>query len=105
MALNRKMLEDNETNGYARNDQYNPAVVKSIADKYRAILRDLGESPEREGLAKTPERVAKALQFLTHGYDLDPAGILRSAQICFPPRAAHSELLFFCSVTLTCGAR
>jgi GTP cyclohydrolase I len=82
MTLNRKMLEENEMNGYAgysRNDQYNPAVVKSIADKYRIILKDLGENPDREGLQKTPERVAKALQFLTHGYDLDPAQILRSA--------------------------
>jgi GTP cyclohydrolase I len=82
MALNRKMLEENEMNGYAgyaRNDQYNPATVKRIADRYREILKDIGEDPEREGLKKTPERVAKALQFLTHGYELDPAGILRSA--------------------------
>ena len=82
MALNRKILEDDEPDGYggyARNDHYNPAVVKRIADHYRSILKDLGESPEREGLQKTPERVAKALQFLTHGYELDPAAILRSA--------------------------
>ncbi|MCW5605446.1 MAG: GTP cyclohydrolase I FolE [Burkholderiales bacterium] len=65
--------------GYARNDEYNPTVIRRIADKYRAILKDIGENPDREGLAKTPERVAKALQFLTHGYDLDPAEILRSA--------------------------
>jgi GTP cyclohydrolase IA len=82
MALNKRLLDQGVTNGdagYARNDQYNAATVKSIADKYRAILRDLGENPEREGLEKTPERVAKALQFLTHGYQLDPAEILRSA--------------------------
>jgi GTP cyclohydrolase IA len=82
MALNKRMLEENEADGYAgyaRNDQYNPAVVKSISEKYRSILKDLGENPDREGLQKTPERVAKALQFLTHGYDLDPAQILRSA--------------------------
>ena len=82
MTLNRKMLEENEMNGYAgyaRNDQYNPATVKRIADKYRSILKDIGEDPEREGLKKTPERVAKALQFLVHGNELDPAGILRSA--------------------------
>ena len=77
--ITRQMREENEMDGYARNDQYNPAVIRSIADKYRIILKDIGEDPEREGLQKTPERVAKALQFLTHGYDLDPAGILRSA--------------------------
>ncbi|MFN7086200.1 MAG: GTP cyclohydrolase I FolE [Burkholderiales bacterium] len=65
--------------GYAKIDQYNPAAIQRIADKYLAILREIGEDPDREGLQKTPERVAKALQFLTHGYDLDPAGILRSA--------------------------
>src|SRR6476660_649916 len=82
MALNKQVLEEQETNGnagYARSDQYNPATVRSIADKYRFILKDIGENPEREGLQKTPERVAKALQFLTHGYELDPAKILRSA--------------------------
>jgi GTP cyclohydrolase IA len=79
MTLNRKMLEENEMNGYARADRYNPVTVQRIAEKYRAILEDLGENPQREGLQKTPERVAKALQFLTHGYELDPAGILRSA--------------------------
>jgi GTP cyclohydrolase I len=66
-------------NGYAKIDQYNPVVIERIADKYRAVLEELGEDPKREGLAKTPERAAKALQFLTHGYGLDPAEILRSA--------------------------
>ena len=79
MALGKQVLHQNGTNGYARSEQYNSAAVKSIADKYRSILRDLGENPDREGLQKTPERVAKALQFLTHGYELDPADILRSA--------------------------
>ena len=81
MALKRNLLEDDGPggNGYARNDQYNPATVRRIAGNYRAILKDLGENPDREGLQKTPERVAKALQFLTHGYELDPAQILRSA--------------------------
>ena len=78
-ALTPQMIEENEMDGYAKIDQYNPATIRRIADKYRSILKDIGENPTREGLEKTPERVAKALQFLTHGYDLDPAGILRSA--------------------------
>jgi GTP cyclohydrolase I len=73
------MAQENEMNGYAKIDQYNPATIQRIADKYRAVLEELGEDPQREGLAKTPERAAKALQFLTHGYGLDPAEILRSA--------------------------
>ena len=82
MALNKQMLEENAVNGeagYARIDPSDPAVERRIAEKYRAILKDLGENPDREGLQRTPERVAKALQFLTHGYELDPAEILRSA--------------------------
>jgi GTP cyclohydrolase I len=73
------MQQENEMDGYEKIDQYNPHTVKRIADKYREILKALGADPDREGLVKTPERVAKALQFLTHGYDLDPAQILRSA--------------------------
>jgi GTP cyclohydrolase I len=79
MTLTKQMLEENEMDGYARIDQYDPVTVGRIADKYRSILQDIGEDPDREGLQRTPERIAKALQFLTHGYDLDPAGILRSA--------------------------
>jgi GTP cyclohydrolase I len=79
MTLTKQMLEENEMDGYAKIDQYNPVTIKRIADRYRAILEDIGEDSEREGLQKTPERAAKALQFLTHGYDLDPAAILRAA--------------------------
>src|SRR6187431_2448509 len=50
-----------------------------MAEQFRAVITELREDPEREGLEKTPERVAKALQYLTHGYGLDPAAILRSA--------------------------
>ena len=48
-------------------------------DHVRALLRTIGEDPDREGLVKTPERVARALQFLTKGYSEDPAAILNSA--------------------------
>ena len=65
--------------GYEKVDQYNERSVARIADAFRGILEELGEDPTRDGLAKTPERFAKALQFLTHGHDLDPSEILRSA--------------------------
>ena len=79
MPIKRKMVDDDDIEGYTKVDNYHPVTVKRVAEKYRTILRDLGENPEREGLLKTPERVAKSLHFLTHGYDLDPAEILRSA--------------------------
>ncbi|MGL5888686.1 MAG: GTP cyclohydrolase I FolE, partial [Bacteroidia bacterium] len=69
----------NEEFGYQKIDKYKVETIHSLADKYKVILSDIGEDPEREGLLKTPERVAKAMQYLTHGYDLNPAEILRSA--------------------------
>ncbi|MFB5945506.1 GTP cyclohydrolase I FolE [Albibacterium sp. RHL897] len=60
-------------------DRYNVDTVNRIADHYGDILAALGEDPKREGLLKTPERVAKSLQFLTHGYDINPAEILKGA--------------------------
>lgn len=73
------MAEENEMDGYKKIDNYNPEKIESIASHYSHILSEIGEDPTREGLLKTPERVAKALQFLTHGYDANPAEILRSA--------------------------
>ena len=64
---------------YLKEERYDEQTTAAIAEHYREILRLLGEDPEREGLVKTPERVAKALQFLTHGAQQDGAAILRSA--------------------------
>ena len=61
------------------NPEYNEEITQRISDVYTSILSELGEDPNREGLLKTPERVAKALQFLTHGYDIQPEDILKSA--------------------------
>ena len=64
---------------YHRDEIYDTDITSQIAGHYREILRLLGENPDREGLVKTPERVAKALQFLTKGCNEDGAEILRSA--------------------------
>ena len=74
-----KYNHDDEALGYQKIDRYDDGKVNSIATHYKDILSHLGEDPEREGLLKTPERVAKALQYLTHGYDIDPSAILTSA--------------------------
>ena len=58
---------------------HDESVIEELKGHYRAILSLLGEDPQREGLLKTPERVAKAMSFLTHGYKQDPREILRSA--------------------------
>ena len=60
-------------------EEYDPQATEELAVHYKEVLRLLGEDPEREGLQKTPERVAKSMQFLTQGYHMDGAEILRSA--------------------------
>lgn len=65
---------------YRKEDNYSAEVTGQLAEHYKAILHLIGEDPEREGLLKTPVRVAKAMQFLTKGYLEDPAAILNSAR-------------------------
>jgi GTP cyclohydrolase I len=65
---------------YKRIEQYDEDVTKSLASQYELIIKDLGEDASREGLIKTPERVAKAMQFMTQGYQLDALDILNSAK-------------------------
>lgn len=77
-TMKKEDIEDIE--GFARLDVYNNDITTAIAEHNKWILGLIGENPEREGLQKTPERVAKSLQFLTHGYHLDPVAILNSAR-------------------------
>ena len=65
--------------GYIAEDLYDKQTTEQIAVHVKEILRLLGENPEREGLLKTPERVAKSLQFLTKGYSQDGIEIVKSA--------------------------
>lgn len=79
MSQENNYSSEEQIDGYVKIDRYDPERIDRIASQYRKILGDLGEDPSREGLLQTPVRVAKALQYLTHGYDAKPAEILRSA--------------------------
>jgi len=73
MAIKRKL-------NYEKVEEFDPKTTEELAFHYKEILRLIGENPGREGLEKTPMRVAKAIQFLTQGYALDPKEILSSAK-------------------------
>ena len=64
---------------YVKEEKYNQEVTQDLSEHYREVLNKLGEDPTREGLLKTPERASKAMQFVTSGYQMDPAEVLRSA--------------------------
>lgn len=64
---------------YKKTETFDISATEQIAQHVEAILALLGEDPEREGLVKTPERVAKALQFITKGYQEDGVEIIRGA--------------------------
>jgi GTP cyclohydrolase IA len=68
------------TEGYNKIETWNAETIKEIASMYRRILKLIGEDPEREGLEKTPVRVAKALNYLTMGYNDNPSEIINSAK-------------------------
>jgi GTP cyclohydrolase I len=66
--------------GYNKTEQFDEAVTSALIEKYKGSIDLLGENSAREGLLKTPERVAKAMQFMTQGYTLDAHAILNSAK-------------------------
>lgn len=72
-------IQDDEDFNYKRNDQYNWDNVEKMAANYKNIIETLGEDSNREGLIKTPMRIAKAMHFLTQGYDIYPNEIIQSA--------------------------
>ncbi len=59
--------------------EYDDKITEVLSKKYKEVIEQIGEDSNREGLIKTPERVAKAMQFLTQGYQLDPKAILEQA--------------------------
>ena len=60
-------------------EEYNQEFITDVKESYHTILDRVGEDPKREGIVKTPERAAKAMQFLTQGYEMDPKQILEGA--------------------------
>ncbi|MFD1095777.1 GTP cyclohydrolase I FolE [Salegentibacter chungangensis] len=70
-------------------EEYNLKTTDSLKNDFREIIRELGEDPEREGVLKTPERAAKAMQFLTQGYKMDANKILKKAMF----KESYSEMV------------
>lgn len=68
---------------------YDDKLTADLANHYEEVLKQIGEDPTREGLLKTPERVAKAMQFLTHGYDINPDDLVKQAIF----HEAYSEMV------------
>ena len=69
----------NGSNGYSRIESFDDKTTEELSKQYGKVLKLLGEDVKREGLEKTPLRVAKAMQFLTQGYNMDPEAIISSA--------------------------
>ena len=72
-------LNSKDNIGYSKVEVYNETNILKMAEHYRQILKLLGEDVEREGLLQSPVRIAKSMQFLTQGYNMDPDEILKSA--------------------------
>jgi len=73
-------INHEEEGGFVRTDKYDDKITNELADHYSKVIDLLGEDVNREGLAKTPMRVAKSMQFLLQGYNMDPEEILQSAR-------------------------
>ena len=65
---------------YKKIEEYEEKITSGLIKNYKEVIKLIGENPEREGLLKTPERLAKAMQYATQGYDLDAHAILNSAK-------------------------
>lgn len=65
---------------YSKTEKYNEAAIDSLKNNYKSVIEAIGEDPHREGLLKTPERIAKAMLFNTQGYDQNAVTILNSAK-------------------------
>lgn len=81
---------------YKKTEEYEQHITDPLKDHYKSVIELLGEDASREGLEKTPERVAKAMQYLTQGYQMDAAEILNSAKF----KEAYSEMVIVKDIEL-----
>jgi GTP cyclohydrolase I len=81
---------------YKSFEEYNMKVTDDVKNRYKHIIEDLGEDTTRDGLLKTPERAAKAMQFLTQGYDQDPVEILKGAMF----KESYNEMVIVKDIEL-----
>jgi GTP cyclohydrolase I len=81
---------------YKNIEQYESNITSGLVDHYRELIRLLGEDPERDGLLQTPERMAKSMQYLTQGYQVDAKAILNSAKF----RESYSEMVIVKDIEL-----
>jgi GTP cyclohydrolase I len=81
---------------YHKEEFYDEETTDILRENYRSTLESLGEDPEREGLLKTPERAAKAMQFITQGYNMDAHEILNSAKF----HESYSEMVLVKNIEL-----
>lgn len=81
---------------YRKEEVYDEVANSQLTDSYRSVIEALGEDPQREGLLKTPERVAKAMQFITQGYHMDARAILNSAKF----HESYSEMVIVKDIEL-----
>ena len=82
--------------GYQKLEQYDKKKLAALIKNYRSNIQALGEDADREGLLKTPERVAKAMLFMTQGYEVDAAAILNSAKF----QESYSEMVIVKDIEL-----
>lgn len=81
---------------YKKTEEFSSEATAKLIESYRSVIEQVGETPEREGLLKTPERVAKAMQYMTQGYNMDAKAILNSAKF----HEAYSEMVIVKDIEL-----
>lgn len=84
------------TVSYKKTEYYDEDITAKLIENYRSSIELLGEDADREGLLKTPERVAKAMQYLTQGYEMDAKAILNSAKF----QESYSEMVIVKDIEL-----